>query len=491
MRLKLYPVLGLSAALLTSACAVGPNFQRPAAPAIGGYTPAPLPRATAQAATLGGEAQRFVDGADIPADWWTLFHSPALNALVAAALKANPDLEAAKAGLRAARETYQAQRGALLPEVDAGYSVSRQQASTTLAPPLSSNDDLFTLHTVQLTVSYAPDVFGGVRRQVESARAQADAQRFQTEAVYLTVTANVVAAAIQEAALRDQVEATGKIIASIREVTGVMRRQLALGQISGADIAAQETALAQAEQTLPPLEKQLAQQRDLIADLTGHPSSQAPAERLDLAALTLPPDLPVSLPARLVEQRPDIRAAEANLHSASAQVGVAIAARLPSLTLSANAGGSATNIANLFSNGAGFWSVGAGLAQPIFQGGALLHKQRAAEASLDQAKAQYRSAVLAALQNVADTLQALDADARALEAAAGAEQAAARSVAIARRQLDLGQVGGPTVLAAEQAYQQTVITLAQARAQRYADTAALFQALGGGWWNREEKYSLK
>jgi NodT family efflux transporter outer membrane factor (OMF) lipoprotein len=491
MRSKLHHAIALTAALLASGCAVGPNFKRPAPPAVSRYTPEPLPPSTTGVDTAGGAAQRFADGQDIPGDWWTLFHSPALNALVAEALKANPDLEAAKAALRAARETYKAQRGAFFPEVDAGYNISRQRASGTLAPPLNSNNDLFTLHTAQVTVGYTLDVFGGVRRQVESARAQAEAQRFQTEAVYLTLTSNVVAAALQAAALRDQIDATRKTIEAARSATKILRRQMAAGQISGGDLALQETALAQAEQALPPLEKQLAQQRDLIADLTGRAPSETPTEQLDLATLTLPANLPVSLPARLVEQRPDIRAAEANLHSASALVGVAIAARLPSLTLSANAGGSATNISNLFSSGATFWSIGAGLAQPVFDGGALLHKQRAAQATLDQAKAQYRSTVLAALQNVADALQALDVDARALAAAAAADQAAARSLAITQRQLELGQVSGPALLAAQQAYQQTAVTLTQAQAARYADTAALFQALGGGWWNRDEKYGLK
>jgi NodT family efflux transporter outer membrane factor (OMF) lipoprotein len=471
----------LCLAVATGGCAVGPDFHRPAAPSVSGYTPATPPEATS--------SPQLAFGQDVSADWWTAYRSPALNALVAQALKANPDLEAARAALRAAQETLKAQQGALLPTIAADYNISRQQASGTPAPPLASNENLFTLHTAQVNIAYTLDVFGGIRRQTEQVGAQTEEQKFETEAAYLTLTTNVVAAAIQEASLRDQVEATRTIIRSEHDVLDLMRRQFELGQIARADLAAQETAVAQAEQTLPPLEKQLAQTRDLIADLTGRFPSEAPADQVDLATLALPDPLPVSLPSKLVEQRPDIRAAEANLHAASAGVGVAIANRLPNLTLTANAGGSATQIADLFSHSNGFWSLAGDVSQPIFQGGALYHRQKAAEAELDQAKAQYRSVVLAAFQNVADTLQALQSDARALNAAQTAEARAEESFAIAKRQLELGQVAGPTVLNAEQAYQAARVSQSQATASRYADTVALFQAMGGGWWNRNDAAS--
>jgi NodT family efflux transporter outer membrane factor (OMF) lipoprotein len=481
----LSPVLGLIAMLL-SGCAVGPNFHRPPPPTATRYTPAPLPADTGGAETRGGGDQAFASGQDVAGQWWTLFGSSALNATVARALKANPDLEAAKAALRAARETYLAQRGALLPSVGADYNVTREHASGTPAPPLTSNNNLFTLHTAQVTISYVPDIFGGIRRQTEAAKAQAEAQRFETEATYLTLTTNVVVVAIQEAALSEQVAATRKAIQDETEVLETFRRQRALGQASGLDVAAQETALAQVEALLPPLEKQLAVQRDQMAYLTGRAPAETPVESLDLGALTLPASLPVSLPSRLVEQRPDIRAAEANLHAASAQVGVAIANRLPAFTLTAAAGGSSTTLASLFSQGNGFWSLTADAAQPIFEGGALLHRQRAAEATLAQARAQYRGAVLGAFQNVADTLQALEADSRALAAAARVERSAASTLDLTRKQLAVGQVYGPAVLLAEQAYQQALVGRLQAEAGRYADTVALFQALGGGWWNRSD-----
>jgi NodT family efflux transporter outer membrane factor (OMF) lipoprotein len=453
---------------------------------LSGYTTEPLPPATGGAPTRGGRDQTFVQGQDVAGQWWTLFGSAALDDLVARALKANPDLAAAREALRQARENYLAQRGALLPSADAGFDASRQQASGTPAPVLSSNNNLFTLYTAQLTISYVPDLFGGVRRQTETAKAQAEAQRFETEATYLTLTTNVVAGAIQEASLAEQVAATRQVIKAEADVLGILRRQEALGQNSGLDVATQEAAVAQAEASLPPLEKQLAQQRDQLAYLTGRAPSEAVEPPLDLGSLTLPAALPVSVPSKLVEQRPDIRAAEANLHAASAEVGVAIANRLPNITLTANAGGTSTSLSNLFSQGNGFWGLAADVAQPIFQGGTLFHRQKAADAALAEAKAQYRAAVLAAFQNVADTLQALQADSRALAAAARAENSAQAALVITRRQLALGQVSGPSVLLAQQAQQQALVGRLQAEAGRYADTVALFQALGGGWWNRKD-----
>jgi NodT family efflux transporter outer membrane factor (OMF) lipoprotein len=480
------PSPGFALAIGLAGCAVGPDFKPPAPPTVSRITPAPLPTQTDAVDARAGGAQRFVEGLDIPAQWWTLYHSPQLDELVRRALAANPDLAAAQAALTQAHESYLASRGAFWPSFDLSYAASQQQASVTLAPPLTNNQDLYSLHTAQVTASYAPDVFGGVRRQVETSKAQFDQQRYLTQAAYLTLTSNVVAAAIQEAQIRSAIAATHQIIEAQQRLLEVMRKQLALGEIARADVAAQETALAQTEQTLPPLEKQLAQQLDLIAALTGRLPSESDPGAVDLADLKLPAELPVSLPSKLVEQRPDVKAAEANLHAASAQVGVAIANRLPGFTLTANAGGSSTRLANLFSDGNGFWTVTGAIAQPIFQGGALLHRQRAAEAAFDQAKNQYRSTVLSAFQNVADSLQAVEVDARLLSKAAAAEKSAAESLAIARRQFELGQVSAVPVLNAQQAYQQATLALVQAETNRYLDTAVLFQALGGGWWNRPE-----
>lgn len=478
-------VVGLAVLLPLAACAVGPDFNRPAPPDAAGYTQAPLPATTASANTTNGAPQLFVSGADVPGQWWTLFRSEPLNALVEQALAANPNANAAQAALRQARELVYAQQGAFYPLVSAGVSASRNLTPTgSISPASASGNPYYSLITPQLNVSFVPDIFGENARTVESLSAQAENQRFQLEATWLTLITNVVAAAVQEASLRAQIATVKETIRIATDLLGILRKQSALGQVAGVDVAAQEAALAQAELGLPPLNKQLAQQRDLLAALTGHgPSDEVPA-RFELASLTLPLDLPVSLPAQLVEQRPDVRAAEATLHATSAQIGIAVAARLPQISLTGSVGSSANRLATLFTPGNNFWTIAAGLTQPIFQGGTLVHKQRAAEAAFDQAAAQYRGTVLTAMQNVADTLHALLSDADALRAAVRAERAAERSLAITRRQLQLGQIAYLGLLNAEQTYQQARLALVQAQANRLADTAALFQALGGGWWNR-------
>jgi NodT family efflux transporter outer membrane factor (OMF) lipoprotein len=471
--------------LLASGCAVGPDFKTPDAPDAKGYTPEPLGD-TASSTLAPVEAQHFVEGLDIPAQWWTLFHSEALNALIEDSLRNNADLRAAQAALKVAQENYKAQQGVYYPAIAADFTPTRNKNAVQPSPGLASYVPYFNLYTAQVSVSYDLDMFGGNRRQVETLEAERDAQKYQLEATYLTLTSNVVAAAVLEASLRGQIAATEEIIKAERETLDIYRRRLALGDVAGADVAAQEAALAQAETNLPVLRKQLAQQRDLLTALAGRLPSQEVGQTFDLAGLTLPLDLPVSLPSRLVEQRPDIKSAEGNLHAASAQVGVAIANMLPQITLSANIGTVATQANQLFMPGNGFWTLAGDFAQPIFQGGALLHKTRAARANLEQVAAQYRGAVIQAFQNVADSLRALQNDADSVAANIRAEQAAANSLAIARKQMELGDTSYLALLNAQQTYQQAVIVLIQARANRLADTAALFQALGGGWWNREQ-----
>ncbi|MGA2026057.1 MAG: efflux transporter outer membrane subunit [Syntrophobacteraceae bacterium] len=470
---------------LVSGCSVGPDFHRPEAPAAAGYTAQPLTATASSPNVAGGEEQRFVKDMDIPRQWWALFESPPLNSLIERSIKANPTIDAAKAALRQARENVAVQRSFYFPTVQANGSASPQKDPIeTLAPTLTSGASYFTLYTAQLSVSYMPDVFGLNRRQVESLTAQAEFQLLQLEAAYLTLSSNVVAAAVQEASLRAQIAATHSIIEVAAKLLEIQRRHLALGYATGLDVAAQETALAQAQATLPPLEKQLALTRDLLAALAGRFPSEEMEEKFDLDALRLPQELPVSLPSKLVEQRPDVRAAEAQWHSASAQVGVAVANRLPQISITGAMGGSSTQIGQLFVPGNTFYNITGSLTQTIFDAGALLHKKRAAEAGLDQAAAQYRSAVINAFQNVADTLHALQSDADALKAAVSAERATRRTLELTRRQLELGSVNYPAVLAAEQGWQQALINLTQARANRFADSAALFMALGGGWWNR-------
>jgi len=478
----------LTIMLLAGACAVGPDFERPAAPEVTGYTSAPLAQQTASSDIQGGETQHFVQELDIPGQWWTLFRSAALNSLIEEALKNNPTLPAAEAALRQAWENVYAAEGAFFPTAVVSYSPSRNKTATGITfTGASSGSPFFTLHTAQVVVTYAPDVFGGTRREVESLAATAEFQRFQLEAAYLTLTSNVVAAAVQEASLRGQIAATEEIIKIQTGSLDILRKQFELGQVAGADVAAVEATLAQAQATLPPLQKQLAVQRDLLTALIGRLPSQEPAEKFDLASLQLPQELPVSLPSKLVEQRPDIQSAAAQVHSASAEIGVAVAARLPQFTLTGNAGTTANQINQLFvTPGTAFWTVAGNVAQTVFDAGTLLHKQRAAVAAFDQAAAMYRSTVIAAFQNVADTLHALQSDAETLKAAYAAERAAFKSLEIARRQLQLGAIGYLGLLTAENTYDTALLALVQAQAARYADTAALFQALGGGWWNRQD-----
>ena len=469
---------GVAAALL-SAC-VGPNFHRPAAPTADRYTIEPLAAATTAAPGVGGAAQRFLSQQDVPRNWWTLFESDELDALVKDALRSNPEVASAQAALRQAMENTAAQRGSYFPTAQASMDASRNRDATgVVQPTLQSGKAVYSLFTPQVTISYVPDVFGANRRAVESLAAQAEANRFQLDATYLTLTANVVTTAVQEASLRAQIAGTERVIALERESLAVLRRELELGAIAEADVYAQDAALAQLESSLPPLNKQLHQSRDQLAVLTGRLPADFRSAPIMLEALSLPADLPLGVPSQLVERRPDVRAAEAQLHAATAQVGVATANMLPQLTITGDIGSTAALFADLFKPGTGFWNLGVNASQTLFAGGTLIHRKRAADAALDQAAAQYRGAVLAAFQNVADALHALDSDADALQAASRAEDAAQKSLGVARHQLELGSVGYLALLSSEQTYQQAVVSLAQARGNRLADSAALFQALGG------------
>jgi len=476
------------AVVLVSGCMVGPDFTRPSAPAVKTYTHGPLPTSTAAATGVaGGDSQHFEIGADIPSQWWTLFRSPQLNQLIVDALQANPDLEAAKASLRVAQENYLASLGGLYPSFNAGFSANRQKTSGALFGSPQAGSNIFTLYNAQAQVSYTLDLFGGTRRQIEQNRAGVDYQRFQLEGAYLTLTSNVVTTVVQIASLRTQIAANRDITDAQQKIADIVKRQLGFGGASQAQLQQQLAQLAQVQAQLPPLRKQLVQQQHLLAALTGRfPSQVAPLD-ISFEQLKLPQTLPVSLPSKLVEQRPDVRAAAAQLHEASAAIGVATANQLPQITISGDIGTIATQIGDLFSSGGGIWSIAGGLTQPIFDGGQLRHKKRAAVAAYDQAAAQYRGTVLTAFRNVADSLRALGIDADGLKAQLAAEQAARKSYEISQKQLKLGGINYPTLLQSELSYQQSRTALAQAQAARYSDTAALFQALGGGWWNHSNE----
>ena len=476
----------MAAALLLSAgCVLGPNFKKPAAPQVPAYTPTPPEATSATPNVSGGDSQTFVAGRDIPGDWWTLFHSKPLNDLIERSLKANPDVKSAQAALTVARENTLAQRGYYYPSVSAGFSASRARTSAEVSPFTASGQLTYSLYTPQLSVSFVPDVFGLNKRTVESLKAQEQQARYVLAATHITLSSNIAAAAIQEASLRGQIDATNQLIAASRRMLEILRSQYAKGYASQLDVAAQESQLAQVTATLPPLLKQLAQQRDLLAALSGGFPNQEMAERFELSSLELPKELPLSLPSQLVGQRPDVLQAEENLHAASALIGVAHANRLPSFALTADAGSMALIFSHFFSRG-GFWDSAAGLTQPVFDGGTLKHRELAAKAAYTQAEEQYRSTVLTAFQNVADTLHAIQQDADSLKAASAAMEAAEVTLNLTKQQLQGGYTTDLALLTAEQAYQQAVLNLVQAQTNRYTDTAALFQALGGGWWNRPD-----
>ena len=476
----------LAAVMVLTSCAVGPDFLHPAVPEDAGYTKEPLAPRTSSTDAPTGQPQHFVAGRDIPQEWWALFKSPALNVLIKRSLNNNPTLQSAIATLRAAKQAAYAQEGKFFPLVQANFNPTRQLTAGQISPVLNNAANPFNLYTAQVLVSYTFDVWGLNRRTVEALEAQADNQRFQVEAAYLTLTASVVVAAINEASLRAQIDATNELIAINSKTLDLLQRRLGSGFGSRVEVAAQEATLAQAKATLPPLRKALAQQRDALAAFAGTFPNEGPRETFKLAELHLPVDLPVSLPSQLLEQRPDVRAAQEQLHAASAQIGVATANVLPSFTINADAGYISTVLAGLISPANQFWLLAGNATQTLFDGGSLLHELQGAKDIYNAAAWSYRGTVVGAVQNVADSLRAIQNDADELRAARDFERAAKISLDLAR-QSQQNQTGLDYVLLllnAEQNYLQASIQVVQARAARLADTAALFAALGGGWWNR-------
>jgi len=476
-------------ALLPAGCMVGPNFQRPEAPTTARYTETPLPAETASAPGTGGAAQRFVSGAELSAQWWSLYRSEPLDRLIHEALAASPTLAAARATLRQAQENLAARTGALLyPAVNANASATREKVSN--APFGAPGATLFNLYNASVDVSYMLDLFGGNRRQLEALQATVDYQDYQLEAAHLALTANIATAAIQEASLRAQIQATRDILAAEQEVVRRVQRQYQLGGAARLDLVAVQSQAAQTEATIPPQEASLALVRHQLAILVGRLPSEAALPEFNLDTLHLPEDLPVSLPSELARQRPDIRAAEALLHQASAQIGVATANLYPQVTLSGSVGVEALQLHNLFA-GPGLWSIGAGLLQPIFRGGELEAERRAAIAAYDAAQGQYQETVLQAFRNVADALRALEEDARTVKAQADAEALARDRLELTRKQYELGGTSYLALLDAQRQFALARVALVRVQGNRYADTAALFQALGGGWWNREQAASAE
>jgi NodT family efflux transporter outer membrane factor (OMF) lipoprotein len=474
--------------------ALPPATPVPPAPTATGYADVP-PAATVSAnvAGGGGASQHFVRDLDVPAQWWTLFHSPELSELVAEGIAKNPDVDAAQAALRALREQYYAQRASAYPNAQGSFSVSREQVPTYLSPPLSTTGSqyAYAVHTLSLDVAYVPDVFGNLRYQTANARDAAEMQRYQTEATYLALTSNIALTAFEVASLRGQLESTKRIIDVDRRLLAITKLQREYAQAAGLDVLTQEAALRAVEQTVPPLRKQLAQAIDALARLVGRTPNDPPVAAFDLAALHLPEELPLSLPSKLLEQRPDIAAASANLAGASAEVGVAYTNRLPNFGITAQAATQALTLGGLFGAGSFLSQLTGQVTQTFYDHGTLKHREAAAVAQYDEAAAQYRGAILSGLQNVADAMVALERDADALRAADRSEVTASHALDIVRFQDAHGEVSSPVVLTAEATYEQAELALVQTKAARYSDTVALFAALGGGWWNRSETSPTK
>ncbi|HUM07426.1 MAG TPA: efflux transporter outer membrane subunit [Acidocella sp.] len=477
----------MAIALALPGCAVGPDFHAPAAPDAP-LTSAPLPAATTQA---GGVAQRFNPGADIAGDWWTLYRSPQLNALISTALTNNPSLDAAQATLLEAEENTRADQALLLPTVSGSFNAQRSQASDAVTAAFAPGRQAtklkpYTLYNTSLSVSYDLDIWGESRRVIEGQAAQAEYQRDELEAAYLTLTANIVTSAVTVASLNAQIDATDQVIASEQQVLGILQTQVGLGGVAQAQVLQQQAQLAQVDATLPPLQSQLAQAQNQLAAYAGTFPGNFKPQNFTLDSLQLPADLPVSIPSALVAQRPDIRAAAAQLHVATANVGVADANMLPQITLTGQIGHQSITTDTLFTPQTLLWNLAAGVTQPLFEGGQLLAQRKSALAALRASAGQYQNTVIIAFQNVADVLAALQYDATEQQAADAAASASAQSLKVTRDQYQLGGQPFTAVLTAQTAYQNAVLVQAKARATRLADTAALYQALGGGWWHRQD-----
>ena len=475
---NLNKIAALCACLVLAGCAVGPNFSRPQPPAVSQYTSGQEPTRTIAAE---GQAQTFASAAATAQEWWQLFKSPQLDAVVKEAVAENRNLQSALARLRQSQQTLKAGYGVFFPQLQGSFTAQREKFSPAeLGSGLPGNT--FNLFTATAAVTYILDVFGGQRRAVENLAAQVDYQKYTALATNHTLLGNVVNAAIAGAAYRAEIEATEKLIGYQQEQVRLTENQAKAGIVPYANVASLQAQLAATEATLPPLRQNLAKTEHLLAALVGRPPAQWSSPRFDLTELALPREVPVTVPSELVRQRPDILAAEAQVHAATATIGVATAALLPSFTLSGDIGKNLTDITKFFGNSGLFWSFGAGVVQPLFRGGTLWFQRKAAIEASQAALADYQQVVVGACQQVADTLRALQHDAQLLKAQAEALRASEQALQLVQANYGAGLVNYLQVLIANYQYQQAKLGYIQAQALRLQDTAALFVALGGGWW---------
>jgi NodT family efflux transporter outer membrane factor (OMF) lipoprotein len=477
------PVQAIAAQILAAAalagCTAGPDFREPAPIADSSYTEAPQPTRTAQAQGPGGAAQRFVVVESVGGAWWRSFGSADLNRLVEQALRDSPTLAQAGARLEQAREDYLAQTGSTeWPQVTGSLNATREKVNPAAfgIGSLLGNRTFppFTLYQAQVNVSYALDIAGGNRRAVEAAAAEIDYQRYELEAARLTLAGNVVTSVIHRASLAAQISLSEQMLGEQVRQLEITERRFQAGGISESDLLSQRSQVAQTRASIAPLRIQLAQADHQLAVYLGRTPAQGASRMPDLDALRLPTELPVTVPARLAWQRPDIRASEALLHQASANVGVATANLFPQINLTGSVGPEGTALTNLVN----VWSIGAGLTQPIFRGGELRARKRSAEEAYEVAEATYRQTVLQGLQQVADALRALEEDAVQLAARDQAQRDSERTARVSADRYRAGGLSQLSLLDAERQTLQTALDRTQVQAQRLSDSAALYQALG-------------
>lgn len=459
-------------------CAAGPDFKRPAAPDVLGFTVAPLPVQTAKASTNFGDAQHFSAGASVSAQWWQRLGSSKLDALIEQAYQASPTLVSAKATLRQAQEIHSAQAGSTLyPQVDASVGAQRQRLNPSTLGQVGEARE-FSLYNTSAGVRYNLDLAGRNRRALEALAARADYRRYEVDAVRLALAGNVATAAITRARLAAQIEVLDTILRAQDEQLQIVRERLRLGQAAPDEVLSQQTQLEQTRAELPSLHKQLQQTEHLLAVLAGRAPSAGGIPEFTLADFRLPVELPLVVPSELVRRRPDIQASEALLHAANAEYGVAVAKLYPQFTLSASLGSQALTTGALFGGGSAVWSLVGQLTQPLFNPG-LPAEKRAALAAFEAAAANYQVVVLEALRNVADTLRAVENDAQSLSALAAANEAAQGSLQSMERQYSLGVASYVQLLIAQQQAQRIRISLITAQSQRLVDSSSLFLAMGG------------
>ena len=475
-------------AVLLVGCTVGPHYRPPAPPTVGTYTPVPQPSNTVSSAGSTGAAQHLDPAMDVPAQWWTLFHSPELDRLVREALANSPTLAQATARLKEAQEESNARTGATkYPSVNANISVQREQLDLAQFGVPFPSPPPFSLLNGSVAVSYALDLFGANRRLVEGLNAQAEYQRWQLQAARLMLAGNVVSAVIRQAQLHSQIEITGKLLELQQKQLAITEQRVQAGGLPQYEINRQRTLVEQTRASVPQLEQQVELVNHQLAVLIGKSPAEAEIKGISLDSLQLPNELPLSLPSSLARQRPDIRASEALLHQASANVGLATANLYPQIVLSGSVGGIGTS----FTKGADVWSVGASLAQPIFNGGALQAEKRKSVAAYEEAGSAYQQTLLQAFREVADALTAIEKDAQTLQARSEAAAQAEVTYQIAEQRFHAGGISQLALLDAQRQYLQTMLDRTTSAASRYTDSASLFQALGGGWWNETQTSAAK